>query len=157
MKHKKQVIDRNVIGLESDIRNALAQKQFFGNGKVSILVIDDNEVFSRFLKLAISSEFENALVQVCHSGQEAITHILDFPPDLLILDLNMPKLDGFKVAKIINDIYEYGIPILFVSANRNVENEIKALPITSASDFLSKPIDKNKLNQKISELIKKAA
>lgn len=157
MKNNRKITSKEVRILRGEIQNALAKKQFQGEDRFSILVIDDDKVFSRYLNLAISAEFENVFVQVCNSGQDAIEEILDNPPEIIILDINMPKLSGYKMAKIINDIHEQGIPTLFISADRNAKNEIEALSISSRKDFLPKPIDKNELNRKITQLIKKVA
>ncbi|MGK0367901.1 MAG: DNA-binding response OmpR family regulator [Thermoproteota archaeon] len=143
--------------LREDVRNALAKKELLKNKKISLYIVDDDQVFSRYLESTINKDFKNVNIQVFRSGKEAIDLFYNSPPDLVILDINMPELNGHKVAKIMNCIHEIGIPILFVSANNRSKDDLKYLEIKSSFDFLSKPVDKNQLKKKVKNLIPKVA
>lgn len=143
--------------LREDVRNALAKMDFLKNKIISLYIVDDDQVFSKYLASAINRDFKNVNIQVFSSGRDAIDQFYNSPPDLVILDINMPELNGQKVAKIMNSIHEIGIPILFVSANNRSKDDLKFLEIESAFEFLSKPVDKNQLKLKVKKLIAKAA
>jgi DNA-binding response OmpR family regulator len=143
--------------LREDVRNALAKKELLKNKIISLYIVDDDQVFSKYLASTINRDFKHVNIQVFRSGKDAIDQFYNSPPDLVILDINMPELNGHKVAKIMNCIHEIGIPILFVSANNRSKDDLNFLEIQSAFDFLPKPVDKNQLKLKVKNLIEKVA
>jgi putative two-component system response regulator len=105
-----------------------------------ILIIDDEkrnaEVLERLLK---SVGFDN--VQHLSDGREACDVYQSFLPDLILLDLKMPKCDGFEVMARLKDLTrgDY-LPILILTAQRDQETRLRALEY-GARDFLNKPFD----------------
>jgi DNA-binding response OmpR family regulator len=143
--------------LREEVRNALAQNKLLNNKDINLFIVDDDQMFSKYLKASLLREFRNIKVRIFSSGKDAINVFINAPPDLVILDINMPELNGHKVALIMNCIQETGIPILFISANNRSRDELKYLEIKSSFDFLPKPVDKNLLKLKVEELLVKAA
>jgi CheY-like chemotaxis protein len=150
----KHRIDKN---LREEVRNAFVQKKLLKNEVITLFLVDDDPIFSKYLNSSLLREFKNIKVQIFSSGKDAINFFINAPPDLVILDINMPELNGHKVAIIMNCIQETGIPILFISANNRSKDELKYLEIKSSFDFLPKPVDKNLLKLKVEKLLVKAA
>lgn len=102
-----------------------------------ILIVDDDETTTQVIRTALG-EFKN--VKVCHDGQEALSFCRVQAPDLVLLDVKMPSLDGWAICK---EIREMSLltrcPIIFMSADEDMETEIKSWE-AGGSDFLRKPI-----------------
>ncbi|MDO6567458.1 EAL domain-containing protein [Alteromonas sp. 1_MG-2023] len=103
-----------------------------------VLIVDDEPVNIVILEAAVSSL---AHVISTSNSLEALQLIRHHKPDLLILDINMPKCSGFDICEAVKaDINLREIPVLFVTSFTDVKNEHKALAL-GAIDFISKPID----------------
>jgi len=111
-----------------------------------ILLVDDEPDIVEFLRYNL--EKENYEVIVGYNGTEALTK-LNEKPDLILLDIMMPGIDGFEVCKKIKEDNRYKkIPIVFLTALPNESDEIKGLDI-GASDFIKKPISPLKLISRV--------
>jgi CheY-like chemotaxis protein len=103
-----------------------------------ILVVDDTPANIDILLETIGEEDE---VSVAISGEDALELIEEEPPDLVLLDVMMPGIDGFEVCKRLKaDPKTAGIPIVFLSGMDSAEEKQKGLDL-GAVDFLTKPID----------------
>ena len=106
---------------------------------MKIFIADDSRIDSLALQ-SIVEENNNEAVCV-ENGQELLELINSSSsyPDLILLDIMMPKLDGFEVCKILksNDLTKQ-IPIIFLTSKISVEDEIKGLQF-GAVDFIRKP------------------
>ena len=69
------------------------------NQEVKIIIADDHPVFRRGLKMIIESDVDLKVVAEAEDGAEAINHLREFEPDVVILDVDMPKLGGFEVVR----------------------------------------------------------
>ncbi len=108
------------------------------NGK--ILIIDDNETNTMLLEQMLSQSGFNFIQSVTDS-RKAMNTFLDFKPDLILLDLNMPYLNGFEVMEQFKKIEpDSHPPILILTANTNNDARIQALE-GGALDFLNKPFN----------------
>jgi putative two-component system response regulator len=88
-------------------------------------------------------------VQCVTSGKQALEIVRTSPPDLIILDVMMPELDGFTVCKLLKgDERTRLIPIIILSALNEVSDKVKALDC-DADDFLSKPVNRHELKARI--------
>ncbi len=120
--------------------------------KVKILVVDDEDRNLRLMKLLLTSFGYDVLT--ASNGEEALEMAHDIPPDVILLDIMMPKMDGFEVAKQLKREEETKIiPIVMVTALNEVEDRVKALEV-GADDFLSKPVDKTELKARVQSLVK---
>ncbi|MCB1193887.1 MAG: hybrid sensor histidine kinase/response regulator [Leptospiraceae bacterium] len=105
----------------------------------SILIIDDNHQNIKLLECILESEGYKVYIQ--YSGEEAIKFINETPPDLILLDILMPKMDGYETCKIIKDNpITRDIPIIFLSALTEPINKIKGFEM-GAIDYIAKPFD----------------
>lgn len=108
-----------------------------------ILVVDDEPLNRELLEShLIPLGYEVALAE---DGEEALEKVNEFLPDVILLDVMMPGIDGFEVARRLKAREKTRmIPIVMVTALRETENRIRALD-AGASDFMSKPIDRAEL------------
>ena len=120
--------------------------------KARILVVDDDERNLRLMKALLAPLGHTVSTAV--DGEEALDAVRAVPPDVILLDAMMPKLDGFEVARRLKaDERTEGIPIVMVTALQSVEDRVKALE-AGADDFLSKPVDKIELTARVRSSLK---
>ncbi len=120
--------------------------------KPRILVVDDEDRNLRLMEaMLIPLGYE---VVLARDGLEALDKVRETPPDVILLDVMMPKMDGFEVARQLKD--DEGtkiIPVVMVTALKKVQDRIKALEV-GADDFLSKPIDESELVATVNSQLK---
>ncbi len=116
-----------------------------------ILVVDDEHDLSQMMvDLLTEAGFD---ARSAGSGRDALALIQANPPDLVLLDVNMPELDGFEVAAMLkSDPITATIPIIMVSANEGRGARMIGLE-SGAEDYLSKPVDPAELLAKIRNLL----
>jgi len=117
-----------------------------------ILVADDEKRDLRLMEdLLTPLGYE---VLLASNGREAVERVREVPPDLILLDVIMPKMNGFEVAKRLKeDDNTRAIPIVMVTSLDAAEDRAKAFD-AGADDFLSKPIDKTELKARVQSLLK---
>ncbi|MCX6171029.1 MAG: response regulator transcription factor [Ignavibacteriales bacterium] len=110
--------------------------------KAKILLVDDEKDIVEFLQYSL---FQNGFkVIAAYNGEEALEKISQ-NPDLVILDVMMPKMNGYEVCERIRKMNEYKhIPIIFLTAKGSETDEVYGLNI-GANDFIQKPISPKKL------------
>jgi two-component system alkaline phosphatase synthesis response regulator PhoP len=120
--------------------------------KTKILLVDDEKDIIEFLQYNLEEEgFE---VICAYDGEEALEKISN-KPDLIILDVMMPKLDGYEVCKFIRKKKGYeNIPVIFLTAKSGEIEEIKGLEL-GANDFIQKPISPKKLIARVKANLRK--
>ncbi len=117
-----------------------------------ILVVDDEEKNLKLVE-ALLAPLSHDIIRA-HDGQEALDKARSDHPDLILLDIQMPKHNGFEVAKLLKERKETSIiPIVMVTAFNEVEDRVKALDV-GADDFLTKPVDKTELRARVTSLLK---
>jgi len=106
--------------------------------KVRTLVVDDEELARQVLRELLGAHPEIEVVAECRNGLEAVKAVQEHKPDLLFLDVQMPKLTGFDVLELIGS----ETPVIFVTAYD--EYAMKAFDV-HAVDYLLKPVGKDRL------------
>ena len=121
-----------------------------------ILVVDDDEHISYLLKFLLNRE--NYIVTVANDGKQALLQVekLD-PPDLVILDLMMPYVDGIQVIKHIRSKPEWNSVQIIVLSSNSQENDIVRALDCGANDFIAKPFKPEELVARLRRFIRTVA
>jgi len=118
-----------------------------------ILLVDDEAGLVELMKLRL--EADNYEVITGYDGQEALEKARKEKPDLIILDLMLPKMDGYKVCGLLKKDARYSkIPIIMFTA-RAEEEDKKAGEEVEADAYIIKPFEPKLLLEKIKELLKR--
>lgn len=117
-----------------------------------ILIADDNPTNVELME-AYLGDFE-CEVAVAIDGRDTLEKVVQFGPDLILLDIMMPKLSGFEVCKKLkDDPATRGIMILMVTA-LNELGDIERAVAAGCDDFLSKPVNKAELVKRVENMLK---
>lgn len=116
-----------------------------------ILVVDDERPIRRFLSASLGTHY---LVSEAASGMEAIQVAASERPDLVILDLGLPDLDGVEVTRRLREWTQ--VPIIIVSVREQEADKIAALD-AGADDYLTKPFGAGELMARIRVALRRAA
>lgn len=121
---------------------------------IKILAVDDNKDNLTVYKGLLLEAFNNITIYTAMSGKEAINKVKEKSPDVILLDVKMPEMDGFEVCRIIKSYDSTNhIPIVFITAYDEKSAKIKALEVGGEA-FLAKPIDEAELTAQIKAMIK---
>ena len=117
-----------------------------------ILIADDNQPNVELLEAYLTGI--ECSIEVARDGQETVDKVASFRPDVILLDVMMPKLSGFEVCrKIKDDPTTSGIMILMVTA-LNELGDIERAVEAGTDDFLSKPVNRVELVKRIQNMLK---
>ena len=106
--------------------------------RAKILIVDDEPIIMEILSQELSAEHD---ILLASSGKRAIELSQSDLPDLILLDISMPDMDGFEICRRLKRITAtMNIPIIFVTAFNSTEDEVKGLEI-GAVDYLTKPFN----------------
>ncbi|MCP4605505.1 MAG: hybrid sensor histidine kinase/response regulator [Proteobacteria bacterium] len=116
------------------------------NSKHRILAVDDNEIGIRTITRIFSSKYS---LEAAMSGEEALKLIPNFRPDLILLDIMMPGMDGYEICRRIrtNERFNF-IKIVLVSGKGELEERLKGYE-AGADDYVTKPFDNEELLAKV--------
>jgi diguanylate cyclase (GGDEF)-like protein len=106
------------------------------NGKYSILVVDDEKANLLVLNTILSAEYT---IFTAKSGEEALSRVAEDPPDLILLDIVLPGINGFEVLRRLKGSPDTrGIPVIIITGIQSEESEEKGL-LLGAVDYITKP------------------
>ena len=116
-----------------------------------ILIVDDEMYILNILDFSLESEgFE---VVTASNGEEALTKALDVQPDLIVLDVMMPKIDGFEVCRALKNKAETKkIPVILLTAKDRDKDREKGDEV-GADLYMTKPFSPSRLIEQIQDLI----
>jgi two-component system, OmpR family, KDP operon response regulator KdpE len=120
--------------------------------KPVVLVVDDEPQMRKFIRISLSSQ--NYRVVEASSGAEGLQQASAYTPDIVLLDLGLPDMDGLEVTKRVREWS--AMPILVISARGQEESKIKALD-EGADDYLTKPFGAGELIARIRVALRHAA
>lgn len=117
-----------------------------------VLVVDDEENFLVLIgKILTNAGFE---VSTASDGNEALKRIVEVRPDLMILDVNMPELNGFgvceKVRQTENEFTQ--MPIIFLTVRKRNDDKVKGLNLGS-DDYITKPFSPEELIERVNRVL----
>jgi CheY-like chemotaxis protein len=119
-----------------------------------ILIADDNEANVELLEAYLSDSDLNVEIAVAVDGQDTLDKAASFQPDLILLDVMMPKLSGFEVCqKLKGNPATSKIMILMVTA-LNEHGDMERAVDAGTDDFLSKPVDKMSLIKRVENMLR---
>lgn len=117
-----------------------------------VLVVDDDERNLRLLASILSSQ--GYAVETAANGIEAINKTKSTRPDIILLDVMMPEMDGYEVCdRLKSDLSTRPIPVVMVTALTDRDSRLKGLE-AGANDFLTKPVDRAELTLRVRNLLK---
>ncbi len=117
----------------------------------SILVIDDEERLTSIISTYL--EKEGFFVEVAQNGREALKIAEKHPPDLIILDIMMPEMDGYKFLETYRDISP--TPVICLSARIGEDDQIKGFDL-GADDYVTKPFRPRTLMARVHAVLRRA-
>jgi len=115
-----------------------------------ILIIEDEARIADFIKRGLT--YEGYRVQVAYSGEEGLAKAQETPPDLIILDLMLPDIDGLELCRILRE--DSDVPILILTARDRVTDKVAGLD-SGADDYLVKPFAFDELLARIRALLRR--
>ncbi len=116
-----------------------------------VLVVEDDEDIAQVLQRSL--RMEGYEVKVAGDGVQALDQFHAFLPDLLVLDLGLPRLDGIEVAKRLRSDGQ-DVPILMLTARDALESRVEGLD-TGADDYLVKPFERQELLARLRALLRR--
>ena len=112
--------------------------QGINSSDVTVLLVDDNHVNNKLVASILMPQAYN--IYVADKGKDGIKMARDLLPDVILLDIMMPEIDGFQVCKHLqDDSLTREIPVIFITADSSVKAQTKAFQM-GGSDFITKPI-----------------
>jgi len=126
---------------------------FRGEQPRRILVVDDDEAYAEIIREVLVEKLGNCAVSVTGDGYEALILLGEIKPDLVVLDLMMPGIDGFKVLDLIaNRKNNYPLKVLILSGNLS-PTAIDRLKRSRADQWLAKPVSTAELVHSVLNLL----
>ena len=116
-----------------------------------ILVVDDESRMIRFVRMNL--ELEGFQVAEAGSGMEALEKVRDELPDLVLLDVMMPEMDGFETLERLREIST--VPVVMLTVKGDEEDRIRGLEL-GADDYVSKPFSPRELASRIRAVLRRA-
>ena len=119
--------------------------------KIKILVVDDQPVNIQLIHQMLNADYQ---IFMATSGAQAISLCQNNPPDLILLDVLMPELDGLATCRVLKQQAELApIPVIFVTGMQSPEEEVLCWEAGGA-DFVSKPVNAVTLKHRIKTQVK---
>ncbi len=111
------------------------------------MIVDDEVDLVKTIQFSLQAEGYTVLVS--YNGEDALTQARKEAPDLILLDIMLPKLDGYKVSRLLkfDERYKH-IPILMLTAKTQEKDKLLGKE-TGADEYITKPFDMNELMKKI--------
>ena len=120
--------------------------------KARVLIVDDNVESIELLKYFLGKT--GYIITTAQDGQQALDSAIVDRPDIILLDVVLPVLDGYQVCeRLKNDSRTFHIPIIMITALRELKDKIRALD-AGADDFISKPFDNIELVTRVKSLLR---
>ncbi len=116
----------------------------------TILVVDDEERMARFIRLNL--EHDGFQVVEAHKGMEAVNEIRTKMPDVVILDVMMPDIDGFEVLQLIRETST--VPVIMLTAKGEEDDRVRGLEL-GADDYVTKPFSPRELVSRVRAVLRR--
>jgi two-component system KDP operon response regulator KdpE len=127
------------------------QKETFDARDMTILIVDDEPRIRDFVRMNL--ELEHYLVEEASNGIEALEKLRDALPDLIVLDVSMPEMDGFETLRRIREVST--VPVIMLTVRQSETDKIHGLDL-GADDYLAKPFSPPELLSRIRALLRRS-
>lgn len=116
-----------------------------------ILIVDDEARMRRFIRM--NMELEGYQVVEAENGLKALEQIRKYSPDLIVMDVMMPEMDGFETLRLLREIST--VPVILLTVKSDEEDKIHGLGL-GADDYITKPFSPRELNSRVSAVMRRA-
>ena len=121
-------------------------------GGVRILVVDDERRMIGFIRMNL--ELEGHLVLEAHNGYEALEALRKDLPDIILLDVMMPELNGFETLRLVREISD--VPVIMLTAKGEEDDRVYGLEL-GADDYITKPFGPRELSSRVRAVLRRYA
>ena len=149
----RRISHKNLVKFMKD--NSLSLELLVKYSQKKVLVVDDDARIVTLLVQMLNDAFDNLSIETASDGYEACVKAGNFIPDIILLDINMPKADGFEVCQVLLDIEETKHAKIFIMTGYATNENIKKLKQyhIQENEIFQKPIDLRKLEETLKPLI----
>ena len=119
---------------------------------IKTLIVEDNDTFRQTLRDLLYSRFSSMTFVEARDGKEALQRLSAFSPDLIFMDIQMPKMDGMKATKAIRDEGFDKIPIVAMTAHAMKGDRERCLA-AGMDDYITKPIKRESVFEMIDKWV----
>lgn len=116
-----------------------------------VLIVDDEARMRRFIRM--NMELEGYQVIEADNGLRALEQIRRFSPNLVIMDVMMPEMDGFETLRLLREIST--VPVILLTVKSDEEDKIQGLGL-GADDYITKPFSPRELNSRVNAVLRRA-
>ncbi len=116
-----------------------------------ILIVDDEARMRRFIRM--NMELEGFQVIEAENGLIALDQIRKYNPDLVLMDVMMPEMDGFETLRLLREIST--VPVILLTVKSDEEDKIRGLSL-GADDYITKPFSPRELNSRVNAVVRRA-
>lgn len=118
--------------------------------KRKIVAVDDSGIILKMLIKVLGNDYD---LHAFSSGMRALQFLKEKTPDLIILDIDMPEINGYEMLKVIKEREHLkDVPVIFLTSNNDKNHVVKAVA-EGAKDYVVKPIDEEILQEKVRALL----
>ena len=121
-----------------------------GSGKRLILVVDDESRMIRFIRMNL--ELEGYRVEEATNGLEALDRVREDLPDLVVMDVQMPEMNGFEALERIRQVST--VPVIMLTVKGDEDDRVRGLEL-GADDYVTKPFSPRELSSRIKALLRR--
>jgi two-component system, OmpR family, response regulator len=118
-----------------------------------VLVVDDEETIAELVAAAL--RYEGFVVKQSHDGRSALGEVERFRPHLVVLDIQLPDLDGFEVQRRLRSDGR-SVPVLFLTARDATDDKVRGLTL-GADDYVTKPFSVDELVARVRAILRRAS
>ncbi len=152
--HTGQVSSKEHTEMKIDTKMKLTLQSLSESEKMKILVVDDDKIMRQLVTTVLKKEEIYEVVEAI-DGQQALEMISIDQPDLILLDILMPMMDGYEVCQRLRKDAKYAkIPIIMLSSLDDKEDLVKGFNL-GVDDYISKPVDRQILIARINALLRR--